>query len=178
VNCVFNLTNTKDGFNNVIQLISPFINYTSNIPPLASYGLKFTSSGNILTDCTTGQPCLTINKYILGPLQQICKDSGCLKKFLTVLKNPIFIESSILSIDCQALAEGPCMWNDPKDNQTYGVPISYPLWIVNFAFIYTLCPEIAAYMPKYRYRIPSQVVNALEQNVPNGIPWKKYKKYF
>ena len=181
VDCIINLTNTVGGVNNAISIISPFLQFKYNIPPLASYGLKFKNSSSgpvILSDCTTGQPCLTFNQYIIGPLQKICKDSGCLNKLQNVLRNPIFIQGARISASCQASTEGPCIWNDPVDGQSYGVPVSYAIWIVNFGFLYTLCPKIAAYIPKYRYRIPKQVASALKENSPNGVKWDDYKKFF
>lgn len=166
VNCVINLTNSIGGVKNAMDIISPIFNSTvafDKIPPLASYGLKFIKKSDaiyITTDCAEDQPCLVFNRYALGPLEQICKDSGCLNKFMTLLNTPLFKRLTPIAINCQKkTASTTCMWCD--SNGIHTVPTMQCMNLLNFGLIYLLCPEIAAYMPKYRTVIEPEIASVL-----------------
>lgn len=184
--CLINLTNSIGGTINSTMLISPIINCgfdsitCTNIQPLSSYGLKYITKNNelyITTDCSVNQPCLNINSFLAGPLQQICHSSGCLNKAHKLLNNPLFVRCAILSKKCQdnCISTG-CMFKDNGDY--YGVPTQFSMWIVNFALIFMLRPELAAYMPMYKTKIPDDVAIALIDSNGEGIRYEEYKHLF
>jgi hypothetical protein len=165
INCMFSLTNTINS-------------HQLQLPPLSSYGLRFTKNNNVLkivADCATNQPCLTFNQYLAGPIEQISYNAGCLNKVLNVLSNKVWINASKVSLTCQAYDEGPCIWMEK--GEYYGVPTAPSLWIVNFALLYCLSPKLAASMPKYRAPIPYPVAKLLLAN-SNGVEWSKVKHFF
>jgi hypothetical protein len=178
--CMINLSNTKGGVENALGLLSPIFDFPvfKQIPALASYGLKFSKRGNgvyITTDCAADQPCLVFNKYAEGPLEQICKDAGCLDKFVKTVSSPIFLRCVATAIKCQQkCASSSCMWND--DEGYHAVPTMKLMNLLNFALIFTLCPAIAAFMPKYSTPVAAPIANSLIQSNGEGIRLPKFKR--
>lgn len=58
-----------------------------------------------------------------------------------------------------------------------GVPLSPPIYLLNFELLYFTNPEIAANMPAYRARIPQEVYKCLVEN-PEGCPYADMAQYF
>jgi len=177
---MINLTNSIGGVQNAINNISPIFNTTEfdKIPALASYGLKFIKKNGsiyITTDCAENQPCLVFNRYALGPLEQICKDSGCLAKFLSLLNSPLFKRLTPVAINCQKkTASSTCLWCD--EDGTHAVPTMQCMNLLNFGLIYFICPEIAAYMPKYRAAIEPGIASVLLKKGATGIKLAAFKR--
>lgn len=58
---------------------------------------------------------------------------------------------------------------------TVGMSMGPPLWIVNFALIYTLGPRDAAKMPAWWTPIPDEVAQAIYASPTGQVPYAKYK---
>ena len=181
VNCMINLSNSIGGVKNAMDIISPIFNSTAafdKIPPLASYGLKFIKRDDaiyITTDCAEDQPCLVFNLYVLGPLEQICKDSGCLSKFLSLMNTPLFRRLVPIAINCQKkTAKSTCLWCD--SDGTHAVPTMQCMNLLNFGLIYLISPEIASYMPKYRTTIEPEVASVLISKGAGGMKLGAFKR--
>ncbi len=61
--------------------------------------------------------------------------------------------------------------------EPFGVPLSPPIYLLNFLLIYFTNPEIAVYMPAYRAAIPQEVYKCLIEN-PEGCPYSDMAQYF
>ncbi len=53
-----------------------------------------------------------------------------------------------------------------------------PLWIVNFALIYTLNPNLAAKMPAWWTPIPANVALAIAESPTGQVPYSQYASSF
>jgi hypothetical protein len=62
-------------------------------------------------------------------------------------------------------------------NEVYTPALTPAIYLINFLFLYTANPEVAANLPAYKAPIPQRVVDCLEQN-PTGCPYADYRQYF
>lgn len=67
--------------------------------------------------------------------------------------------------------------NETGDCAAFGVPLSPPIYLLNFILLYFTNPDIAANMPAYRARIPQEVYKCLVEN-PEGCPYVDMAQYF
>jgi hypothetical protein len=59
-----------------------------------------------------------------------------------------------------------------------GMSMAPPLWLVNFALIYTLSPQLAAYMPAYWAPIPDAVADAIKGSADGRVLYSDYASFF
>jgi hypothetical protein len=59
-----------------------------------------------------------------------------------------------------------------------GMSMAPTIWLVNFALIYTLRPELAAHMPAYWSPIPAPVAAAIEESDDGRVPYSDYASFF
>jgi hypothetical protein len=59
-----------------------------------------------------------------------------------------------------------------------GMSMAPTIWLVNFALIYTLRPELAAHMPAYWTPIPEPVAQAIKASADGRVPYSEYASYF
>ena len=56
-----------------------------------------------------------------------------------------------------------------------GMSMAPPLWIVNFALMYTLNPKMAAKMPAWWTPIPAKVALAIAESPTGQVPFSEYE---
>jgi len=59
-----------------------------------------------------------------------------------------------------------------------GMSMAPTIWLVNFALIYTLSPQLAAYMPAYWAPIPQTVANAIKGSADGRVPYSDFASFF
>ena len=62
-------------------------------------------------------------------------------------------------------------------SEVYTPALTPAIYLINFLFLYTANPEVAANLPAYKAPIPQPLVDCLEQN-PTGCPYADYLQYF
>jgi hypothetical protein len=62
-------------------------------------------------------------------------------------------------------------------NEFYAPSLTPAIYLINFLFLYTANPDIAAYLPAYKAPVPQPVIDCLEQN-PTGCPYAPFRQYF
>lgn len=63
------------------------------------------------------------------------------------------------------------------ETEAFGVPLTPAVYLINFLFLYTADPDVAANMPAYMAPLPEALATCLRQN-PAGCPWEEYDQYF
>jgi hypothetical protein len=63
----------------------------------------------------------------------------------------------------------------PNGFQVVGMSMAPPLWLVNFALIYTLNPKLAAKMPAHWTPIPADVALAIAESPTGQVPYSEYR---
>lgn len=79
-------------------------------------------------------------------------------------------------IDPRRVTE-PASGSSGRQTVPFGVPLSPPIYFVNFMFLYFSNPATAALMPAYRAPLPQQVYKCLLAN-PDGCPYDEMARFF
>jgi len=61
--------------------------------------------------------------------------------------------------------------------RSYTPSLTPAIYLINFLFLYTANPEVAANLPAYKAPIPQPLVDCLEQS-PSGCPYAAFRHYF
>jgi hypothetical protein len=169
-----NLTNTKGGRRaNILFNTSVSEAADLDFPTVGSYGLKLrfaTNDGHrelmITSDCSPNEPCINFNKLLAGPLEATAKHCGFLPKFEALFSQTSIVylgsragkcQKQVISVSDSCLA----VYRSEDKEEYYGLAVTPWLWLVNFCLLYFVDPQVAAYMPKYRYNIPDELAAAL-----------------
>lgn len=172
------LTNTKE---------NPLARTINGVPVsiiLGSYGLTVDEDGNLESCAQSTSPCRLVNELfvpITGYLATWCRANGAEEALLTLYRSVYFLEA-VYSLPSQndAGAAQLVMYNKQPSTSSVQIGMSMipPLWIVNFCLIYTMSPQIAAYMPAYWTAIPWPVASAIKASPTGQVPYSQYESYF
>jgi hypothetical protein len=148
---------------------------------LASYGLFVNSEGLLESPAQDSAPTREINDLLApkGYLTKWCIANGATAALSTLYKSAYFVEAAYGFV-AQHLTEPAELAPNLSGGvlTSTGMSMAPTIWVVNFALIYTLNPELAALMPAYWAPIPRVVANALRASSTGQVPYAKFAALF
>jgi hypothetical protein len=150
---------------------------------LSSYGLFVNTDGKLESPGNTDAPTRQVNAVIKpgGYLGRWCRRNGCRDSIRMLYRSAYTSEVVFGNRSQQQTGVAQLVPNQKGDRSTtVGMSMAPSIWIVNFALIYTLKPELAAKMPARWTPIPENVVQALEieTNTTGQVPFSDYISSF
>jgi hypothetical protein len=160
----------------------PLISNLNGVPTptvLASYGLFVTRDGTLESPANDSAPTRLVNTVIEpgGYLGKWCRANGATASLHALYRSGYTIEAAFgyaaqLQAEYAELAPNTLLGATTQ----VGLSMAPPLWLVNFALIYTLNPALAAEMPAYWTPIPSDLVTALQTSSNGQVPYVDFAK--
>lgn len=170
------LTNTKP--NPIVRNING--NATTIV--LGSYGLTVNEAGLLESCAQETSPCRTVNEILVpgGWMETWCKANGATKSLENLYSSAYTTEAVYSALSQNGSGKAQLVSYNLSNSSSVKVGMSMipPLWIVNFCLIYTLNPELAAFMPAYWTAIPQQVAADLINSPEGQVNYSYYQQYF
>lgn len=158
----------------------PLISNVNGVPTptvLASYGLFVTRDGTLESPANDSAPTRLVN-HVIGPggyLGKWCRANGATKSLRALYRSGYTIEAAFGYVAQQQSEYAELAPNTLGGSTTQvGLSMAPPLWLVNFALIYTLNPALAADMPAYWTPIPSDLVTALHMSSNGQVAYSEF----
>jgi len=144
---------------------------------LASYGLFVTRDGTLESPANDSAPTRLVNNVIMpgGYLGKWCRANGASASLRALYRSGYTIET-VFGYVAQLQSEYAELAPNALGGTStqVGLSMAPPLWLVNFALIYTLNPALAADMPAYWTPIPSDLVTALQASSNGQVPYSQF----
>lgn len=148
---------------------------------VGSYGLMVNTTGMLESPANTDAPTRQINALLVpgGYLATWCRLNGASASLRMLYRSAYTPEVPFGARAQQESGVAQLVPNQKGRTGTIvGMSMAPPLWIVNFALIYTLNPSLAAKMPARWTPIPAKVALAIAES-PNGqVPYSQYASSF
>jgi hypothetical protein len=148
---------------------------------LASYGVFVNTKGLLESPANADAPTRQVNAVIApgGYLGAWCRANGATKSLAALYRSAYPLEAIYGFFAQQQSGAAQLITNIKGGVATeVGMSMGPPLWIVNFALIYTLNPTLAANMPAYWAPIPTTVAKAILASPSGQVPYSAYASYF
>lgn len=141
---------------------------------LGSYGLMVSTDGMLESPANKDAPTRQVNSVIEpgGYMATWCRNNGAEMALRRLYRSAYTPEAVWGNKAQQQSGEAQLI---PNRFQVVGMSMGPPLWIVNFALIYTLNPKLAAKMPAYWTPIPAKVALAIAASPSGQIPYSEYR---
>lgn len=141
---------------------------------LGSYGLMISTDGMLQSPANQDAPTRQVNSVIEpgGYLGTWCRANGA-QKALRQLYRSAYTPEAVWGNKAQQ--QSGVAQLVPNRFQVVGMSMAPSIWIVNFALIYTLNPNLAAKMPAYWTPIPANVALAIAESPTGQVPYSQYK---
>jgi hypothetical protein len=158
----------------------PLISNVNGIPTptvLASYGLIVNEDGLLESPANASAPTRKVNELLIpgGYMGQWMRANGATSSLLMLYRSayPALAFYGALS---QGISGEAQLVPNTKDGvrTTVGMSMAPTIWLVNFALIYTLNPDLAAFMPAYWAPIPPPIVTALRRSEHGQVDYSAY----
>jgi len=147
---------------------------------LASYGLFVTKDGYLESPAYETAPTYLVNSVIMpgGYMSGWMKANGATRS-LTQLYASAYTSEAAYGNQAQMQSKPDELITNTKGavSSVVGMSMGPPLWIVNFALIYTLNPSLAAEMPAKWAPVPTDVVQAIHDG-GGRVAYSQVKSYF
>lgn len=144
---------------------------------LASYGLMVNADGLLESPANSSAPTRQVNSVIEpgGYMGQWCRRNGAAKS-LRMLYRSAFTSEAVFGNKAQEQSGVAQLVPNVKStgSTTVGMSMVPSIWVVNFALIYLLNPDLAAKMPAYWTPIPPQVASAISASPTGQVPYSQY----
>lgn len=158
---------------------------------LASYGLFVNKDGLLMSLANQIAPTRIAN-VLLTPAAACPEKPLCgyintwflandAKDSLVQLYSSAYTAEALYGNHAQTISDPWQLVTNTKDgvDTQVGMSLAPALWLTNFALLYTLKPEIAAYMPAYWTTIPTAVADAILATKHTGfVQYSEYASYF
>jgi hypothetical protein len=169
------LTNTtgRPLYSNVNGVLTPSV--------LGSYGLMVNEEGLLQSPANAKAPTRQINTLLApgGYLDTWMRANGATRSLAMLYRSPYLIEAAYGYVAQQISGDAQLVPNVKSGvRTTVGMSMAPALWLVNFILIYTLNPDLAAYMPAYWTPIPENVVAAIRTSQCGQVPYADYRSSF
>ena len=148
---------------------------------LGSYGLMVNEEGLLQSPANAAAPTRQVNSVIepSGYLGTWSRANGAQKSIRTLYNSAYTVEAVFGNQAQQQSGAAQLVKNKKKDSKaTVGMSMAPPLWLVNFALIYTLKPKLAAKMPARWQAIPPKVARAIRKSPTGQVPYERYASAF
>lgn len=141
---------------------------------LGSYGLMVSTDGMLESPANKDAPTRQVNSVIEpgGYLATWCRNNGAEASLRRLYRSAYTVEAVWGNKAQQQSGEAQLA---PNRFQVVGMSMAPPLWIVNFALIYTLNPKLAAKMPANWTPIPANVALAIAASPTGQVPYDEYR---
>ncbi|OJU86289.1 MAG: hypothetical protein BGO11_02665 [Solirubrobacterales bacterium 70-9] len=141
---------------------------------LGSYGLMVSTDGMLESPANEDAPTRQVNSVIEpgGYLSTWCRANGAEAALRGLYRSAYTAEAVWGNKAQQQSGEAQLV---PNGFQVVGMSMAPPIWIVNFALIYTLNPKLAAKMPAHWTPIPANVALAIAASPSGQVPYSKYR---
>lgn len=141
---------------------------------LGSYGLMVSTDGMLESPANKDAPTRQVNSVIEpgGYMATWCKNNGA-EAALRNLYRSAYTREAVWGNRAQKQSGEAQLV--PNRFQVVGMSMAPPLWLVNFALIYTLNPKLAAKMPAYWTPIPANVALAIAASPTGQVPYSEYR---
>ena len=148
---------------------------------LGSYGLMVNTAGMLQSPANTDAPTRQINSLLVpgGYLGTWCRHNGA-NASLRMLYRSAYTSAVAYGNRAQQQSGVAQLVPNQKGatGTIVGMSMAPPLWIVNFALIYTLNPSQAAKMPAWWTPIPADVALAIAESPTGQVPYSQYASSF
>lgn len=148
---------------------------------LASYGLFVKENGWLMSLANEDAPTRIANVLLApGGYVNTWFLANHAKRSLIQLYRSAYKVEAYYGNQAQQQSGKPQLVTNVKPDATthVGMSMAPALWLTNFALLYTLNPEIAAYMPAYWAPIPATVADAILASPTGQVPYLQYASYF
>jgi hypothetical protein len=158
----------------------PLISKVNGVPTptvLASYGLFVNREGTLESPANDGAATRLVNSVIApgGYLGKWCRANGATSSLRALYRSGYTIETAfgfVAQLQSEYAELAPNVLGGATAH--VGLSMAPPLWLVNFALIYTLNPALAAEMPAYWTPIPSDLVIALQMSSNGQVAYSDF----
>jgi hypothetical protein len=158
----------------------PLISNVNGVPTptvLASYGLIVNEDGLLESPANSTAPTRKVNELLIpgGYMGQWMRANGATSTLLMLYRSayPALAFYGALSQGISGAAQ--LVPNVSGGARTWvGMSMAPTIWLVNFALIYTLNPDVAAFMPAYWAPIPAPVATAVRQSKSGQVAYSDY----
>lgn len=144
---------------------------------LASYGLMVNTDGLLESPANSSAPTRQVNSVIEpgGYLGSWCRRNGA-SRSLRMLYRSAYTSEAVFGNEAQQTSGAAQLVPNQKSSgsSTVGMSMAPSIWIVNFALIYTLNPDLAAKMPARWTPIPQEVASAMAASQTGQVPYSQY----
>jgi hypothetical protein len=144
---------------------------------LASYGLMVNRNGMLESPANTDAPTRQVNSVIEpgGYLGTWSRANGAQASLGRLYRSAYTVEAIYGDQAQQQSGVAQLVKNVKRGSRVkVGMSMAPPLWLVNFALIYTLKPKLAAKMPARWAPIPRRVARAISASPTGQVPYKRY----
>ena len=148
---------------------------------LGSYGLFVDKAGRLMSPANLAAPTRQINKLLTpdGYINQWMLANGAQQSLRMLYRSPYLAEAGFGYLAQQQSGAAQLVTATQRGaTSTVGMSMAPALWLVNFALIWTLNPDLAAAMPATWTPIPTEVVTAIRQSPQGIVPWSDVRQYF
>lgn len=141
---------------------------------LGSYGLMVSTDGMLESPANKDAPTRQVNSVIEpgGYMATWCRNNGAEAALRSLYRSAYTAEAVWGNRAQKQSGEAQLV---PNGFQVVGMSMAPPLWLVNFALIYTLNPKLAAKMPAYWTPIPANVALAIAASPTGQVPYSEYR---
>ncbi|HTD80263.1 MAG TPA: hypothetical protein VK898_21685, partial [Chloroflexota bacterium] len=148
---------------------------------LGGYGLTVNRAGKLETPANADAPTRKINKVIMpgGYFPTWCRQNHA-QASLRMLYRSAYTSEVLYGYRAQQQSGAAQLAPNQKGARAsiVGMSMAPPLWIVNFALLYTLNPEMAAKMPAWWTPIPAKVALAIAESPTGQVRYSRYASAF
>jgi hypothetical protein len=148
---------------------------------VGSYGLMVNTAGMLESPANTDAPTRQINALLVpgGYLPTWCRQNDASASLRMLYRSAYTSEVPYGSKAQQQSGVAQLVPNQKGRTGTIvGMSMAPPLWIVNFALIYTLNPNLAAKMPAWWTPTPANVALAIAESPTGQVPYSQYASSF
>ncbi len=148
---------------------------------LASYGLMVSTDGWLQSPANVNAPTRQVNTVIEpgGYLGTWARANGAGESLRALYRSAYTSEAVFGNRSQQQSGAAQLVPNTLGGGTwTVGMPMAPSIWVVNFALIYVLNPDLAAKMPARWTPIPAEVAQAIEASEDGRVPYSEYASSF
>jgi hypothetical protein len=148
---------------------------------LGSYGLMVNEEGMLESLANTDAPTRRVNVVIApgGYMGKWCRRNGA-EDSLRMLYRSAYSSEVVYGANAQKQSGAAQLVPNQKGGRsaTVGMSMAPSIWIVNFALLYMLNPDVAAKMPAWWTPIPQDVAAAIEASSTGQVSYSDYESSF
>jgi hypothetical protein len=148
---------------------------------LASYGLFVNERGWLMSLANEEAPTRQVNAVIApgGYMGEWMRANGATSSLVQLYRSGYTVEAFYGFLAQQVSGPAQLVTNTKGGVSTeVGMSMAPAIWLVNFALIYTLNPELAAFMPAYWAPIPATVADAILRNPKGKVRYSRFESAF